>query len=181
LEPSSDSRNFKDGKRDSPTYARSPQCTISSHPIDRMVLNVAGRLGTKSRMRGIAVSNRNAHVPDAVLRFAPVQERAANDGDTLDRAGDAILGFLHEAATVAKDNCQHAIDMAHKLSLRAAEDQVKDLEADVRYYKDRALRAEQWLQRIAEEIKKEFVPRNGERELPAGRNGAGEPALIRRP
>ena len=99
------------------------------------------------------------------------------------RATDAILGFLHEAARVARDNCQHAVDMAHKLSLqlRAAEDQIKDLESDVRYYKDRALRAEQWLQRIAEEIKKEFVPRNGERDLPASRGGAGEPASARRP
>jgi hypothetical protein len=146
-----------------------------------MVLNNAGLIA-KTAHEGIAVSNRNAHVPDAVLRFAPVQDRAVNDGDPLDRTGDAILGFLHEAATVAKDNCQQAIDVAHKLSLqlRAAEDQIKDLEADVRYYKDRALRAEQWLQRIGEEIKKEFVSRNDERALLASRNGAGEPGLIRR-
>ena len=69
------------------------------------------------------------------------------------------MGMLQQAAAVATDNCQQALDVAHKLSLQllAAEDQIKRLEAEVRHYQDRAGRAEQWLLRISREIESKFL------------------------
>ena len=69
------------------------------------------------------------------------------------------MGMLQQAATVAKENCRHALDVAHKLSmqLRAAEDRIRSLEAEVSYYQERAARAEQWLLRIAHDIEQRFL------------------------
>jgi hypothetical protein len=69
------------------------------------------------------------------------------------------MALLQESAVVARQNCQHALDVAHKLSLqlRAAEDRIKDLEADVRLHQERASRAEQWLLRIARDIEQRFL------------------------
>ena len=76
----------------------------------------------------------------------------------LDRAGQAILGLLHQAASTAEANNQKAIEMAHKLSaqLRAAEDRIRQLEATVRHHVDRADRAEKWLYQISMEIEQKF-------------------------
>jgi hypothetical protein len=81
-----------------------------------------------------------------------------NDDDPLDRTGHTILGLLQRAAVVAEKNSQHAMAIAHKLSLelRAAEDHIKKLEADVRHYKDRSDRAEEWLRQISLHIEKRF-------------------------
>ena len=49
--------------------------------------------------------------------------------------------------------------MAQKLShqLRAAEDRIAELEAEVAAYQDRAERAEQWLHKIYAEIEDRFL------------------------
>jgi hypothetical protein len=101
---------------------------------------------------------------ETVVPFAPPgRAQSANDGDPLDNAGQAIIVMLERAANISRENCQHAVDVAHKLSLqlRAAEDQIKDLSMDVRYYQDRASRAEQWLLRISKEIDQQFVQAHG--------------------
>ena len=81
-----------------------------------------------------------------------------NDGDLLDRAGNALLGMLQQAAAITEENSKRALDVAHELSgkLRAAEDRIRELEADIRYYKDRADRADQWLHHISVEIEQRF-------------------------
>ena len=73
-------------------------------------------------------------------------------------AGQTILGLLNRVADVADENSKHALEIAHKLSrqLRAAEDRIADLEADLRHYQSRAEQAEQWLQHIATEIEQRF-------------------------
>ena len=81
-----------------------------------------------------------------VSQYAPApREKRAGVGDPLDQAGQTVLGMLQQAAVVAKENCQQALDVAQKISLqlRAAEDRIKDLEADIQHYKERAARAEQ--------------------------------------
>ena len=67
-------------------------------------------------------------------------------------------GLLHKAAGVAEANSQHALELAQKLSqeLRAAEDRIAQLEADVRYYQERTDRAEQWLHKIFTGIEERF-------------------------
>jgi hypothetical protein len=80
-------------------------------------------------------------------------------GDQLDKAGQSILHLLHRAADVAEENSRHALDMAQKLShqLRAAEDRIAELEAEVAAYQDRAERAEQWLHKIYAVIEDRFL------------------------
>ena len=101
------------------------------------------------------------------MPFAP-KNAASNDADQLDRAGETILQLLHKAAGVAEENCRHALDMAQKLShqLRAAEDRVAELEAEVQLYRDKADRAEQWLHKVYTEIEDRFLPQeNGRRSF----------------
>jgi len=49
--------------------------------------------------------------------------------------------------------------LAHKLSmeLRAAEDRINQLEAEVELLRDRAVRAERWLQIIQKEIEEKLI------------------------
>ena len=91
--------------------------------------------------------------------------RGLGNGDQLDKAGHSILGLLHKAAGVAEENSRHAIDMAQKLShqLRAAEDRIAELEAEVTAYRDRADRAEQWLHRVYTEIEDRFLRQKEQR------------------
>jgi len=81
-----------------------------------------------------------------------------NGRDTLDTTGQEILGLLQRAAGMAEKNSQHALGIAHKLSLelRAAEDHIKKLESELQYYKDRSSRAEEWLRQIASQIQAQF-------------------------
>ena len=79
--------------------------------------------------------------------------------DQLDTAGQTILQLIHRAAGVAEENSRHAMEMAQKLSheLRAAEDRVAELEAEVVSCRERAERAEQWLHRVYTEIEERFL------------------------
>jgi hypothetical protein len=86
-----------------------------------------------------------------------------------------ILELLHKAAGVAEANSQHAIDMAQKIShqLRAAEDRIAELEAEVGVYQEKAQRAEQWLHTVYTEIEDRFLRQdNGARGAPQRRQGA---------
>ena len=78
--------------------------------------------------------------------------------DSLDHAGQDVLAKLQYAAGIAEQNTQHAVSLAHQaaMQLRVAEDKVARLEAEMWNYKDRAERAEGWLQRIAQEIEQSF-------------------------
>ena len=90
------------------------------------------------------MSNRSTVVADAVVPLAPKLNRKSETSDTLDRAGQAILGLLNRAASAAEANCQQAVEIANKLSgqVRAAEGRIRELEAQVRHHQDRADRAE---------------------------------------
>ena len=98
---------------------------------------------------------------ESVIPFAPAAKNAAppDSADQLDKAGQTILRLLHKAAGVAEANSQHALDMAQKLShqLRAAEDRIAALEAEVGIYQDKAERAEQWLHKVYTEIEDRFL------------------------
>ena len=113
---------------------------------------------------------------ETIVSFAPVRaENVSNDHDPLDKAGQSIMGLLQEAATTAKENSGRALRVAHGLSLqlRAAEDKIKALEAELHHSLDRAMRAENWLQRISREIEARFFePSDGHQQhAPARQNG----------
>jgi cell fate (sporulation/competence/biofilm development) regulator YmcA (YheA/YmcA/DUF963 family) len=84
---------------------------------------------------------------------------APNDDDQLDSAGQAILKLLHKAADAAEANSGQALARAQRLSsqLRAAEDRVAELEAQVQQYRERAERAEEWLRKISTEIEDRLI------------------------
>ena len=100
--------------------------------------------------------------PEEVRKFAP--KRPRSDGDSMDESGQAVLAMLQKAADLSNDNCDRAMAMAHKLSiqLRAAEDQISQLQAENMQLQDRAVRAETWLQVIQKEIEEKLLaPRPG--------------------
>ena len=96
-----------------------------------------------------------------VRKFAP--KRPPNDSDSMDESGQAVLAMLQKAADLSNDNCDRAMEMAHKLSiqLRAAEDQISQLQAENARLQDRAVRAETWLQVIQKEIEEKLLTRPG--------------------
>lgn len=96
---------------------------------------------------------------EAVIPFA--NNKRANGVEQLDDAGQSIVQLLHKAAGVAEANSRHALDMAQKLShqLRAAEDRIAQLEAEVEVYRERSERADQWLHRVYTEIEDRFIRR----------------------
>ena len=99
--------------------------------------------------------------PD-VIPFARAAQSAQGDNDQLDKAGQTILQLLSKAADVAEGNSRHAMDMAQKLShqLRAAEERIAELEAEVAAHEERADRAEQWLHKVYTEIEERFLDRD---------------------
>jgi hypothetical protein len=108
-------------------------------------------------------------VPEAAIPFAPAK---AVNSDPLEQAGHSVLDMLQQAAAVAAQNCQHAVGVAQKISfkLRAAEDRIKDLEAETAHHQERAARAEQWLLRISREIEQRFLDAKADRSRPAPRH-----------
>src|ERR1700730_14479347 len=110
---------------------------------------------------------------ESVIPSPPPARSAGAEGvDQVDKAGQTILGLLHKAAGVAEANSQHALEMAQKLShqLRAAEDRIAELEAEVGMYREKADRAEQWLHRVYTEIEDRFLRQDdGHRGAPQRR------------
>src|SRR4029077_12466627 len=116
---------------------------------------------------GEAATMSNAHYEsdfDSVVRF-PSKTASPAHADQLDKAGQTILQLVQKAAGVADENSRHALGMAQKLSdqVRAAEDRIADLEAQVASHQERAERAEQWLHRVYTEIEDRFLRQNDER------------------
>ena len=109
---------------------------------------------------------------ESVIPFTSAAKNAAqpDNTDQLDNAGQTILRLLHKAAGVAEANSQQALQMAQKLShqLRAAEDRIAELEAEVGIYRDKADRAEQWLHKVYTEIEDRFLRQDGSRGAMTG-------------
>ena len=108
---------------------------------------------------------------DSVVRFTPASRNdPPADGDQLDKAGQTILQLLNTAADTAEQNSRQAIDIAQKLShqLRAAQQRISELEAEVVAYQNQAERAEQWLHKVYTEIEDRFL----QQERSRARNGA---------
>ena len=110
------------------------------------------------------MSERAPDVPEQVVQFAPKEKSPPNEGDALDQFGQAIIALLQQAANLSNQQCERAMDMAHKLGmqLRAAEDRIKHLQAERDRLQARTERAEQWLTRVYHEIEEKLIsPRAG--------------------
>lgn len=96
---------------------------------------------------------------EKVITFPPpYRQQRQDEGDPLDRSGNAIVAMLQEAVEETKQNYERAMDIARQLSLklRTAEERIAHLEGDVRHYQERAARAEKWMNRIHSEIENRF-------------------------
>jgi hypothetical protein len=93
-----------------------------------------------------------------VVKFEP-KERPHRDDTPAEEAGQAIIAKIKRAADLANENCDRAMRLAHKLAMevRAAEDRINQLEAEVQLFRDRAARAEHWLQTIHKEIEEKLI------------------------
>src|SRR6516225_9936109 len=104
------------------------------------------------------MSEHGADTPEQALKFLP-NERPRIYGPLVEEAGEAIIAKIQKAAELSNENCDRAMKLAHKLSmqLRAAEERISQLEAEVELFRDRAARAEGWLQTIQKEIEEKLI------------------------
>ena len=104
------------------------------------------------------MSEHGADTPEQVLKFVPT-ERPRTYGPVVEEAGEAIIAKIRKAAELSNQNCDRAMKLAHKLSmqLRAAEERISQLEAEVELFRHRAVRAEYWLQTIQKEIEEKLI------------------------
>ena len=122
-------------------------------------------------VESVAMSEHGADTPEQVLKFVP-KERSGSYGLQVEEAGEAIIAKIQKAADLSNENCDRAMKLAHKLAmqLRAAEERINQLEAEVELFRDRAARAEGWLQTIQKEIEEKLItPRSASS---AGTNAA---------
>jgi hypothetical protein len=105
-----------------------------------------------------------------VIPYAPNAKNTNSEIDQLDRTGSAILGLINRAADTTEADIQVARAAAEKLSdqLRAAQDRINQLEANVRYYQGRTDRAEKWLHQISSEIEQRFFEADDSRAAHRG-------------
>jgi len=94
-------------------------------------------------------------ITEHVIKLPPKQQSAT----PADEAGQAVIAQIRKAAELANENCDRAMALAHKLAmqLRAAEDKITQLEAEVALFRERANRAEGWLQTIHSEIQQKLI------------------------
>ena len=104
------------------------------------------------------MNENGADTPEQVLKFVP-KERPRSYAIPAEEIGQAIVAKIQKAADLSNENCDRAMKLAHKFSmqLRAAEEQINQLEAEIELFRDRAARAEGWLQTIQNEIEEKLI------------------------
>ena len=92
---------------------------------------------------------------EQVVKFSPKQQSSIST----DEAGQAVIAKIRKAAELSHETCDRAMALAHKLAMqiRGAEDRINRLEREVALFRDRAGRAEGWLQTIYKEIEEKLI------------------------
>src|SRR5262249_1465270 len=100
-------------------------------------------------VESVPMSETGADTPEQVVKFE-AKARPRPYDTPLEEVGQAIVAKIQRAAELANENCDRAMGLAHKLSmeLRAAEDRINQLESETQLFRERAARAEGWLQTI---------------------------------
>jgi len=100
-----------------------------------------------------------------VIPYAPKEKSMGSEADILDRTGSAILEFVKHAGEMTETDLQEAREAAEYLAdrLRAANDQINDLKADLKRHQARADRAEKWLRQISSEIEQKSLAADDDR------------------
>jgi hypothetical protein len=94
------------------------------------------------------------------------REIASGSNDRSESVGQAIFRLVHTAADAAETDTRRSLETAQTLSrqLHAAQDRVAELEAEVRLYREKAERAEEWLSRISMEIESRLIDEPEEKQ-----------------
>ena len=87
------------------------------------------------------------------------KEKLRADRDAMDRAAEALIAMLNEAATLSNQNRDRVADLVDDLSQRlaAVQDRIHQLQSDVEHFRGRALGAEKWLTFIQKEIEETLI------------------------
>jgi predicted RNase H-like nuclease (RuvC/YqgF family) len=102
---------------------------------------------------------------EPMVPLPPVTE-ARERHDQPDLTGQKVLSLVHQASDLAGGNSRYAVEIAKKLSdqLCKAENRVEelearitDLEAEVKFYRDKSEKAELWLGKISNEIQERVL------------------------
>jgi hypothetical protein len=124
------------------------------------MLQQAGSNGRKERATTLARGDQaTSKAPTKSARQPDIRE-----DDPLDEAGHALIAMLQKAADASNAEYDRASILAGRLSgeLRANENRIKELESEVLHFRDRATRAEEWLEVISREIESKLIaPRRG--------------------
>jgi molecular chaperone GrpE (heat shock protein) len=102
--------------------------------------------------------NSGAEIEETVP--APAREGGGSkSGNELDKAGKSILRLLHKAAGATEQKNRHTLETAKNLAqqIRATENRIAELQAEVEVCRQRAERAEQWLHKVYTEIEDRFL------------------------
>ena len=100
-------------------------------------------------------------VPNSTGTVTPLSSTDSGNTDKLDAAGHSILQLIGKAAGITEEYTQDVVKAAEKVAheLHAARDRIAELEEELLAHRDRADRAEQWLDKIYKEIDEQFVQR----------------------
>ena len=99
--------------------------------------------------------------PNSTGTVIPLSSTDTGNTDKLDAAGHSILRLIGKAVGITEEYTQDVVKAAEKVAheLHAARDRIAELEEELLAHRDRADRAEQWLDKIYKEIDEKFVQR----------------------
>ena len=99
--------------------------------------------------------------PNSTGSVIPLSPTDKDNKGQLDAVGHSILHLIGKAAGITEDYTQNVVKAAEKVAreLHAARDRIAELEEELLVHRDRADRAEQWLDKIYKEIDEQFVQR----------------------
>jgi hypothetical protein len=130
---------FVDAARISAPASRRPRTTHRPLPCPHLPAREQRHAQPPGGPNPPAISQRPIGVPSEVLKFAPKKVRG--DGVPIDQCGGAIVEMLQRAGQ----------------QLGAAEDRINRLETEIERVRDRAVRAESWLELAQEEIEEKLI------------------------
>ena len=95
----------------------------------------------------------------------------AGNGDQLDSAGQAILDLFIPLRIRPKQTADKRWELlkCFRVRLRAAQDRIAELEAELRLNRDRANCAEEWLSKISTEIEDRLIKQSEEKRREVSR------------
>ena len=95
-------------------------------------------------------------IPEAGRKFAPKDQ---SPEDPTEEAGRTVIAMVQQAAGLSSQTYESASALATRLAgeVRAVDERIKELEAVISHYRERARCAEEWLQRIEREVEDKLI------------------------